>query len=47
MAMERKGYSVELAELKKMNLDMGSKTVNAVKMAAQALLENNVEIGSW
>jgi len=44
--MERKGYSEEMAELKKMNLDMGYKAVSAVKFAAQALLENNLEIAA-
>jgi len=44
--MERKMYSEELAGIKKLTLEMGSKAVNAVKIAAQALLENNVEIAA-
>ena len=44
--MERKGYSEEISELKKMNLEMGKKTVVAIKIAAQALLENDVEMAA-
>jgi phosphate transport system protein len=44
--MERKAYSEEMSELKKWNVDMGRMTVLAVKMAAQALLENNVDIAA-
>ena len=44
--MERKIYSEELSGIKKMTLDMGYKTVEAVKLSTQSLLENNVEIAS-
>jgi hypothetical protein len=37
--MERKMYSEELAGIKRLTLDMGHKTVEAVKFAAQALIE--------
>ena len=40
--MERKIYSEELSGIKKMTLDMGYKTVEAVKLSTQSLLENNV-----
>jgi len=46
VAMDRKGYSEELADIKKLTLDMGGKTLNAVKLATQALLENSVEIAA-
>ena len=44
--MERKIYSEELSGIRKLTLDMGYKTVEAVKLAAQALLENNTEVAS-
>jgi len=41
--MERKMYSEELAGIKRLTLEMGQKTVDAVKFAAQALMTNNAE----
>lgn len=42
--MERKGYPAELKDLKSLILNMGDKTVTAVKLTTQALLENNAEL---
>lgn len=42
--MERKVYSEELAAIKRLTLEMGQKTVDAVKFAAQALVNNDVEL---
>ena len=42
--MERKLYSNELAGIKQLTLEMGQKTVDAVKFAAQALINNDAEI---
>ena len=42
--MERKLYSNELAAIKQLTLEMGHKTVDAVKFAAQALINNDAEI---
>ncbi|MHC1759388.1 MAG: phosphate signaling complex protein PhoU [Negativicutes bacterium] len=44
--MDPKVYAEKLAEIKKLTLEMGNKTVNAVKLASQALLENNWEIAA-
>ena len=44
--MERKVYSEELAGIKQLTLEMGRKAVESVKLAAQALLENNVEVAA-
>lgn len=44
--MERKIYSEELSGIKKLTLDMGYKAAEAVKFAAQSLLENNVEVAA-
>ena len=44
--MERKLYSEELAGIKRLTLDMGKKTVEAVKLAAQSLLTNDTEIAA-
>lgn len=44
--MERKIYSEELSGIRKLTLDMGHKTVEAVKLASQALLENNVDVAA-
>ena len=41
--MERKMYSEELAGIKRLTLEMGQKTVEAVKLAAQALIANDQE----
>jgi len=46
VAMDQKVYSEKLAEIKQLTLEMGHKTVNAVELAAQALLENNVEFAA-
>ena len=42
--MERKLYSNELAAIKQLTLEMGQKTVEAVRFAAQALINNDAEI---
>jgi phosphate transport system protein len=39
--MERKLYSTELAGIKQLTLEMGQKTVDAVKFATQALISND------
>ena len=39
--MERKLYSTELAGIKQLTLEMGRKTVDAVKFATQALISND------
>lgn len=39
--MERKMYSEELAGIKQLTLEMGQKTVDAVKLSAQALISND------
>ena len=44
--MERKIYSEELSGIKKLTLDMGYKAAEAVKLASQSLLENNVEVAA-
>ena len=44
--MERKMYSEELAGIKRLTLDMGQKTVEAVKLAAQSLITNNQEMAT-
>ncbi len=44
--MERKMYSEELAGIKRLTLDMGQKTVEAVKLAAQSLITNNQELAT-
>ena len=44
--MERKLYSEELAGIKRLTLEMGKKTVEAVKLAAQSLLTNDAEIAA-
>ena len=44
--MDRKGYPAELEELKTLILDMGSRTVQAVKLTKQALMENNAELAA-
>ena len=44
--MERKIYSEELSGIKQLTLDMGYKAAESVKLAAQALLENNVEVAA-
>lgn len=41
--MERKLYSTELAGIKQLTLDMGQKTVDAVKFATQALISNDAD----
>ena len=41
--MERKMYSEELAGIKRVTLEMGQKTVDAVKFATQALVGNDLE----
>jgi phosphate transport system protein len=41
--MERKMYSEELANIKRLTLEMGRKTVEAVKLSTQALISNNLE----
>jgi len=41
--MERKLYSTELAGIKQLTLEMGQKTVDAVKFATQALISNDVD----
>ena len=42
--MERKLYSNELAAIKQLTLEMGQKTVEAVRFAAQALINNDADI---
>lgn len=42
--MERKLYSNELAGIKQLTLEMGQKTVDAVRFATQALISNDVDI---
>jgi len=42
--MERKLYSTELAGIKQLTLEMGQKTVDAVKFATQALISNDSDI---
>ena len=44
--MERQIYSEELSGIKQLTLDMGYKAAESVKLAAQALLENNVEVAA-
>ena len=44
--MERKMYSEELAGIKRLTMDMGQKTVEAVKLAAQSLITNNQELAT-
>ena len=44
--MERKMYSEELAGIKRLTLDMGQKTVEAVKLAAQSLITNDQELAT-
>ena len=44
--MERKIYSEELSGIKQLTLDMGYKAAESVKLATQALLENNVEVAA-
>ncbi len=39
--MERKLYSTELAGIKQLTLEMGRKTIDAVKFATQALISND------
>lgn len=41
--MERKLYSTELAGIKQLTLEMGRKTVDAVKFATQALISNDAD----
>lgn len=41
--MERKTFSDELAAIKRLTLDMGQKTVEAVLLSAQSLVENSAE----
>jgi len=41
--MERKVYSGELASIKQLTLEMGQKTVDAVKFASQSLISNDQE----
>ena len=42
--MERKLYSNELAGIKQLTLEMGQKTVDAVRFATQALISNDADI---
>ena len=42
--MERKLYSNELAGIKQLTLEMGQKTVDAVRFATQALINNDADI---
>ena len=42
--MERKLYSNELAAIKQLTLEMGQKTAEAVRFAAQALINNDADI---